>query len=116
MVFQQTATDDLPSTLIPTISRAPLPPNALGPATPPLLYSTLVGNGRLLAGLDATGSLAQLFYPHIDAGPHLRVLHWGIQVKQEGDDKALSDAGLREDGSVSWLAGPDWTHDIQHVE
>jgi hypothetical protein len=47
---------------------------------PSWLYSAIVGNGHLLICLDETGSIAQLFYPYIDAGPNVRSFLLGIQI------------------------------------
>lgn len=41
-------------------------------APAPLEVTAVVGNGRLLAGFDATGSLRMLTWPHLDFPQHIR--------------------------------------------
>lgn len=79
------------------------------------LYTAIVGNGRVLACLDATGALAQLFYPHPDAGPHLQSLLFGLQVL---DDQSEDTPGRVQetDAAVTWLAETAWTHQAGYVE
>src|SRR5579872_2205201 len=99
----------------------------------PWLYSAILGNGRLLACLDETGSIAQLFYPYIDAGPHVRSFLMGIQVMkmdqpdttalqsnftgtQKSPDTVNEVIDARADEStVSWLASEDWVHKLRYV-
>src|SRR5258708_29471556 len=66
----------LTRTLIPTIEAG------TSSTATPWLYSAILGNGRLLVCLDEAGSIAQLFYPHIDAGPHVRTFLAGILVRE----------------------------------
>lgn len=77
----------------------------------PWLYSAVLGNGRVLACLDENGSLAQLFYPHVDAGPHVHSFLMGLQVSPPA---TLADTGT-EDQEVVWLADPAWTHKLSYV-
>jgi glucoamylase len=85
------------------------PPQQLGPVTQPWLFSTLLGNGSLLACFDASGSPAQLFYPHVDAGPHVRSFLLGIQLIPMSSDGFA-------DAAVSWLSESNWVHELHHVE
>lgn len=106
-----------------------------GSSTPlfPWLYSAILGNGHFLACLDETGSIAQLFYPYVDAGPHVRALLMGIQIMkidQPGNTALQSDSSgtqkppntaneeidaSGDEDAVSWLAGEDWTHELRYV-
>lgn len=74
----------------------------------PWLYSTILGNGHVLVCLDKIGSIAQLFYPYIDAGPHIRSFLSGIQVNDP--------AAQAPEGNVSWLAHKDWVHQLNHID
>src|SRR5258708_31435751 len=80
----------LTRTLIPTIEADP------SSAVIPWLYSAILGNGRLLVCLDEAGSIAQLFYPHIDTGPHVRTFLAGILVREVASPNDLP----REAGSA----------------
>lgn len=95
---------------------APVPPEArFREGQHPWLYSAVLGNGRVLACLDETGSLAQLFYPCIDVGPHIHSFLSGIQVLPESSSGKFSE-GEEEDAEVVWLAGRGWTHELSYVE
>ena len=72
----------------------------------PWLYSAVLGNGRLLACLDENGALAQLFYPHIDTGPHIRSFLVGLQIIEQGS----------EEGKIVWLADTEWSHTLSYVD
>jgi len=119
---------------IPPLTHAPVPP-VLQLRTPapvwPWLYSTVLGNGHLLVCLDEAGSIVQLFYPHIDAGPHIRTFLMGIQlleVAQPGiPEMQTSDphqqiqahrtetiTGKSEE-TVFWLANEGWVHELRHI-
>ncbi len=89
--------------ITPPLTRQPFPPHGRSGATDdPWLYTAVIGNGNILGCLDANGSLVQLFYPHIDAGPHIRTFLMGLQL--EGEDR------------VWWLDDPDWMHTLTYVE
>jgi glucoamylase len=124
-----------PRVSIPPLTLAPVPPvQQLRTPAPawPWLYTTVLGNGHLLVCLDEAGSIAQLFYPYIDAGPHIRTFLTGIQVKevvqtgvpelrtsethqqtQAFDAETIT--GKSED-AVSWLAGEEWVHELRHID
>ncbi len=70
---------------------------------PAWLYTAILGNQRMLACLDDSGSVAQLFYPRIDAGPHLRSLLIGIEIGES--DTAPT---------VLWLTNPAWSHETRY--
>src|SRR5579871_6853077 len=74
-----------PRLTFPPLTRTPLPvveeAGTLSTGLP-WLYSAILGNGRLLVCLDETGSIAQLFYPYIDAGPHRRTFFAGILAQE----------------------------------
>ncbi|MDQ2716415.1 MAG: glycoside hydrolase family 15 protein [Chloroflexota bacterium] len=96
----------------PAQTRVSIPPERqLQTALPAWLYSTILGNGRVLVCLDETGSIAQCFYPTIDAGPHVRTFLTGLQIT----DAATQTGAASLPDEVSWLAGTDWTHDVRHV-
>ncbi len=120
---------------IPPLTHTLVPP-VQQPRTPtpvwPWLYSTVLGNGHLLVCVDEAGSIAQLFYPYIDAGPHIRTFLIGIQlleVAQPGipephtgdtpqqiqEASAETMTGKGED-VVSWLASDGWIHHLQHID
>lgn len=103
----------LTHTLIPPVEQ----PNTPVPVWP-WLYSTVLGNGHLLVCLDETGSIAQLFYPYIDAGPHVRSFLLGIQVANAAqiDEAETSTGPIPNNRTVSWLASEEWVHEITHVE
>jgi glucoamylase len=85
--------------MTPPLTRQPFPPHRRrGAGDDPWLYTAVIGNGNVLGCLDATGSLIQMFYPHIDAGPHIRTLLMGLQL--EGEEH------------VWWLNDRDWTHTL----
>ena len=63
------------------------------PARAPLEVSAIVGNGRLLAGFDATGSLRMLTWPHLDHPQHIR-----------------SGRVAFANQTTDWLTGPGWSH------
>ncbi|HKD75176.1 MAG TPA: glycoside hydrolase family 15 protein, partial [Ktedonobacterales bacterium] len=89
--------------MTPPLTRQPFPPHGRqGAGDDPWLYTAVIGNGNVLGCLDATGSLIQLFYPHIDEGPHIRTLLMGLQL--EGEEH------------VSWLHDLDWTHALEYHE
>lgn len=77
------------------------------------LYTALLGNGRILACLDETGEVRQLFYPHIDAGPHVRLLLTGIQVR-EGDE--FPNRLTSPVANLYWLTDEAWEHQLEHVK
>ena len=63
------------------------------PAPAPLEVSAIVGNGRLLAGFDATGSLRMLTWPHLDYPQHIRSSRVAFGTP-----------------TTDWLDGPQWRH------
>jgi oligosaccharide amylase len=81
----------------------------------PWLYSAILGNGRLLVCLDETGSLAQLFYPSLDAGPHIHSFLLGIQAVSGRGGKALEGAAEWEQ-EVSWLTDQGWAHELSYID
>jgi oligosaccharide amylase len=81
----------------------------------PWLYSAVLGNGRLLACLDENGSLAQLFYPRLDVGPHVHSFLIGVQILSNGPEELLRDLGTSEQG-VLWLASTEWTHKLSYMD
>lgn len=76
------------------------------------LYTAILGNGRVLACLDASAALAQLFYPYLDAGPHLHTFLLGLHILPD----SASGQAQEESSVVSWLADPAWTHTPGYVE
>lgn len=93
------------------LSRVPVPPEVSPSVSRPWLYSAISGNGQLLVCFDETGSPAQMFYPHVDAGPHLHSFLIGIQLFP---DEATGSSGSMQE--VSWLAHPAWTHQLSSDE
>jgi glucoamylase len=83
------------------------------PPSPAWLYTALLGNGRILACLDETGEVRQLFYPHIDAGPHLRSLFTGLQAKSISSGDELR---TPEGNNVCWFADEAWEHRLEYIE
>jgi hypothetical protein len=63
------------------------------PAPTPLEVTAIVGNGRLLAGFDAAGSLRMLTGPHLDYPQHVRSSRIAIGTR-----------------ALDWLDGPGWRH------
>ncbi len=63
------------------------------PAPSPLEVAAIVGNGRLLAGFDATGSLRMLTGPHLDHPQHVRSSRIAIGTR-----------------TLAWLDGRGWRH------
>ena len=63
------------------------------PAPTPLEVAAIVGNGRLLAGFDAAGSLRMLTGPHLDYPQHVRSSRIAIGTR-----------------TLDWLDGPGWRH------
>lgn len=51
--------------------------------------AAILGNGSLLASISAQGVVERLFWPHVDRGPHLGDLRFGLEV----------------DGQHRWLEG-----------
>src|SRR5579859_320726 len=113
------------------LTRVPIPPvQQLRTQAPvwPWLYSSVLGNGHLLVCLDETGSISQLFYPYIDAGPHLRSFLIGIQVADIVQvDEPVSSASNQqiygshvsastEQDTISWLADEGWVHELRYVD
>jgi len=84
------------------------------PSTAAWLYTALLGNGRLLACVDETGEVRQLFYPHIDVGPHLRSLFTGLQVIESADPAGLPVSPPAD--SICWFAEEAWEHRLEYVE
>lgn len=80
----------------------------------PWLYSAVLGNGHLLVCLDETGSISQLFYPYIDAGPHVRSFLIGIQVSGAVQTDEAEASANQE--TVSWLAGEGWIHKLRYAD
>ncbi|HTK08523.1 MAG TPA: glycoside hydrolase family 15 protein [Ktedonobacteraceae bacterium] len=72
----------------------------------PWLYSAVLGNGRLLACLDENGALAQLFYPHVDTGPHVRSFLIGVQIIDHES----------EEEKIVWLADTEWAHQLSYID
>lgn len=104
-----------PFFMVPLV-HVPIPPNELSHLADtmrPWLYSAILGNGRLLVCLDETGSPAQLFYPSLDAGPHIRSFLIGLQVRSNNGEGILKDTTEGEQ-EVSWLADPEWTHKLSY--
>jgi hypothetical protein len=64
-----------------------------GSAPPPLEISAIVGNGRLLAGFDAAGTLRMLSGPHLDHPQHLRSSRIAVGIR-----------------TLEWLDSPGWRH------
>src|SRR4051812_25632020 len=91
------------------LTRTPVPPQVPSAVAQPWLYSAVLGNGRLLVCLDEAGSLAQLFYPRLDAGPHIHSFLLGIQT-------IPSEEASMAEPEVAWLAQTDWTHQLNYVE
>ena len=78
------------------------------------LYTALLGNGRVLACLDETGEVRQIFYPHIDIGPHVRSFFTGLHITET---RAATDkSAATSQDTVLWLAEEEWEHDIAYVE
>src|SRR5579875_2116831 len=93
-----------------SLTRFAMPPAQQHAFTLPWLYSAILGNGRMLACLDATGALAQLFYPHIDVGPHVRTFHLGVRLTPLAPER---DAAPER---VWWLADASWQHVMTHID
>lgn len=68
-----------------------------GAAQPPLEISAIVGNGRLLAGLDGAGMIRTLTGPHIDYPQHLSRSRLAVASHPRHDSRR-------------WLDGPGWRH------
>ena len=49
----------------------------------------MLGNGSLLATLSERGRVESLFWPHLDRGPHLGELRFGLEV--DGDHRWLDE-------------------------
>jgi oligosaccharide amylase len=79
------------------------------------LYTALLGNGRVLACLDATAAIAQLFYPQPDAGPLVQALLFGLQVLPD-PHQGLPAQGQEEEAAVTWLAESAWIHELTYVD
>src|SRR5438445_232139 len=93
------------------LTRAPLAPERqMHASSPAWLYTALLGNGSILGCLDETGEIGQLFYPHIDIGPHVRSFLTGVQVTES----TPAQKGTAHD--VCWFADEAWTHSLTHVE
>src|SRR4051794_37574434 len=126
----------LTRTLIPTIEETDT-----SSAVTPWLYSAILGNGHLLVCLDEAGSIAQLFYPHIDAGPHVRTFLAGILVREVASPNDLpleadstypqghsalapenvgtsfsASVGTEGESRVSWFSSKEWTHELRHSD
>lgn len=123
----------LPNPSSAPLTRALVPPvEQFFDAMPVWLYSALLGNGRLLVCLDEAGSLAQLFYPHIDAGPHVRSFLTGIQVSEvvQADDSPMNAPPVMQQAvrngtviddtasgnAISWLNDSGWMHELRYAE
>jgi glucoamylase len=85
------------------------------PARQPWLYTALLGNGHVLACLDATAAIAQLFYPQPDAGPLVQALLLGLQVLPDPGERAPAH-GQEADAVVTWLVESAWTHELSYVD
>jgi glucoamylase len=59
----------------------------------------VLGNGSLLATLSERGRVENLFWPHLDRGPHLGELRFGLEV--DGDHRWLDDGA--DDSEQSYL-------------
>ncbi len=73
-----------------------------GAPHPQVEIAAVVGNGRLLAGFDATGRLRTLTAPHLDYPQHIRWSRLGLKLP------------LRR-GGVRWLDGAAWQHEQTYV-
>jgi glucoamylase len=62
--------------------------------------AAILGNGSLLASFSAEGAVAGLFWPHVDRGPHLGELRFGLEVAGQhrwlegGEQSYLQDANV----------------------
>ena len=94
---------------------------------PAWLYTAITGNQRILAGLDSAGEICQLFFPHIDAGPHVRSWLIGIQylaidqltapTRTQATRRSTTSAtttSKRSRPAVSWLADSAWSHTMRY--
>lgn len=97
------------------LHRAPVPPRISPAIARPWLYSAILGNGHLLVCLDETASPVQIFYPHVDAGPHVHSFLIGIQLLPAEETELADETGTREQ-NVEWLADPAWTHQLNYEE
>lgn len=79
------------------------------------LYTALLGNGRVLACLDATAAIAQLFYPRPDAGPLVQTMLFGLQVLPDAHLTPPAH-GQQAETTVTWLAEDSWTHELANVD
>lgn len=107
---------------------APIPPLGINrDIEPAWVYTAITGNRRLLAGLDSSGEIAQLFYPHIDAGPHVRSWLTGVEItsvdwtERDSDGQAARQSVIpsstspgRNSPVVSWLASSAWSHAMRY--
>jgi glucoamylase len=123
--------------------QAAVPPTEFRcPAADAWLYAAILGNGRMLVCLDELGGIAQVFYPRVDIGPHVRTWLEGLQIteaehsdtraataqqpahsgttagtQQDTDQTASPDtvAATRRSGStVTWLGEPEWRHTLSY--
>jgi glucoamylase len=63
--------------------------------------AAILGNGSLLATFSAQGAIERLFWPHVDRGPHLGELRFGLEVdghhrwlEGEAEQSYLQDANV----------------------
>jgi glycosidase/tetratricopeptide (TPR) repeat protein len=73
------------------------------PPYPEVEVTAIAGNGRLLAGFDAAGSLRTLTGPHLDFPQHIRSSRIGL-------------AAPAKRSTVQWLSGPGWRHQQDYLE
>jgi len=79
------------------------------------LYTALLGNGRVLACLDATAAIAQLFYPQPDAGPLVQTMLFGLQILPD-PHRHSPVHGQQADAAMTWLAESAWTHELANAD
>jgi len=112
------------------LTRSPIPPLPFMTPGIPWLYSAILGNGHVLVCLDEAGSIAQIFYPNIDVGPHVRSFLTGFQAVDsnlsdtidQNPDSAFENkietltSGEKDTTEVSWLVDENWTHQLRYIE
>ncbi|MGZ4112476.1 MAG: glycoside hydrolase family 15 protein [Tumebacillaceae bacterium] len=67
----------------------------------PYLIDAVIGNGRILACLTASGELVRAFWPTIDYAQHVNRMQAGLRLNGEE--------------AIAWLSGDAFTHEQRYV-
>ncbi|MGZ6525433.1 MAG: glycoside hydrolase family 15 protein, partial [Tumebacillaceae bacterium] len=67
----------------------------------PYLIDAVIGNGRILACLTASGELVRAFWPTIDYAQHVNRMQAGLRLNGEA--------------AITWLSGDAFTHEQRYV-